>query len=90
MLTFLALAFIALAIVLALRQGGSPRGAFDLSRDRLRDDARNPAKLAPIFLVVAAFFVLMLATGSARWEAMLFAFVIAAAFLATVMWFARR
>lgn len=90
MLTVVAFAFIALAIVLALRQGGSPRGAFDLSRDRLRADARSPAKLAPLFLIVAAFFVLMLATGSARWEAALFAFVVAAAFIATVIWFARR
>lgn len=90
MLTVVALAFIALAIALALRRGGSPRGAFALSRERLRADARSPAKLAPIYLVVAAFFALMLVTGSGRWEAALFAFVVAAMFITTVIWLARR
>jgi len=89
-LTALALAFVGFAVVMALRRGGSPRGAFDAGREHLRTDAHKPTKVATVYVVVAAFFALTIVTGAADWMAALFAFAVASAFLTCVLWVARR
>jgi len=49
MLTALAFAFIVFALAVALRSGS---GSFDVSRERLRADARRPASVAAIYAVL--------------------------------------
>jgi len=88
--TVVVIAFAAFALLVALRRGGSPRGAFDMSRERLRADAHKPAKVATFYGLVAAFFALILVTDSANWPAALFALAFAFAFLTVVFWLARR
>lgn len=90
MLTVLALVFIVVAIGLALGAGGSPRGAFDVSRERLRADAHKPSKIAPLYLAVVVFIGVGLVTGATNWAASLFALVVTSAFLTAVFWIARR
>lgn len=91
MLTVVAYAFIACAVVMVLRNaGGSPRRAFDTSRERLRADANNPSKVAVFYVVLAAFIGIGLLTGSGNWKGALFAFAFGSAFITAVFWAARR
>ena len=90
MLTVLFIVIAAVAILMALRRGGSPRGAFDLGRERLRDAAHKPAMVAPFYVAVGAFIALGLVTGSGNWKAALFAFAFVSAFLTLMLWVARR
>lgn len=91
MLTAAALGFIALAMVMALRNGGgSPRGAFQVSRERLRADAKRPTRIAAVLLALALFLAANVALGSSTWHAALFALAVGSAFVGLVFWLARR